>query len=119
MIRTVPSQTRRLLRCGPGEPRHDVMGCGDSPCGTTHLGEGRRADLAVALPLLALGRDDVVSEDGETFVYIQWLRKGHAAHRDVLDCIGIRNVQYNPAGVEADLQGRSQYVSTRLSRAGH
>ena len=73
----------------------------------------------ILAPLFALGRDDVVSEDGETFVYIQWLWEGHAARRNVLDCVGIRDVQYNPARVEADLQYHSQYASTRLSRAGH
>ena len=55
------------------------------------LGEGRRADLAVPLPLVALGDDDVRAVEGQDLVLVQRLGEARARGGDLL-CAGSRSV---------------------------
>ena len=59
--------------------------------GDAYLGERGRGDLAVALPALALGGDDVAAKEGEHAVLLERLGEPRAVGRDFL-------VQTGPKG---------------------
>ena len=74
---------RAVTQCRGGT----MMGAAAARAAGTHLREGRGDELALALPLLALGRDEVGPKGEQDLVRAHRLREARARPDDILCCV--------------------------------